>query len=188
MCSAITKELLNHIGEDKLVRILNENPSARGVLLGYSAEYELMDYLEKLPGVLSIKKIPDSHKQKGDIAIVLEDGLQYFIEVKVFHARSIRVDKKDGSVRGRVSVKSSDSKIIEGTTSRTTSMFHGQFDILAIAYWDTENNLCKFWFMKEKHIPFSPSVPDRMASSFNVNTKTSKFLHDNIFQAIFEIS
>lgn len=67
---------------EQLTAILGENPSLRGMLQGYVAEWKLRDYLLSLPDVTAIRK-PDDHdrQEKGDLYVTYR-GRLYRLEVK----------------------------------------------------------------------------------------------------------
>lgn len=186
MYPKVTEELLDYFGMETIVKVLNENPSAKGNFYGYMAEEFLRRELQTLNGVISVTKIPDQHVRKGDLVIVFDDGTEYTIEVKMIRSQGMKYDYVHGGIQGTVSVKSSDAKIIPGTEKRTCSLSYGSFDILAVAYLEDEK--WKFRFMRESRIPPSPEFPGRMTTSFVLNTQNTLFLYPSVFNAIFDIS
>ncbi|HEU5121690.1 MAG TPA: hypothetical protein VFT59_02500, partial [Candidatus Saccharimonadales bacterium] len=56
----------------ELTQLINENPSLRGIMLGYVAEYKLKKLLETHPGISESRKYDDHDRtQKSDRVIIL---------------------------------------------------------------------------------------------------------------------
>lgn len=124
-----------HITPEQLTGILAENPSLRGMLQGYVAEWKLRDYLLSLPGVTAIRK-PDDHdrKEKGDLYLTYHERL-YRLEVKSLQTATVRWDAAANQWRGKAQVDASDRRLIrlsDGSTLQTTLLLRGEFDILAV--------------------------------------------------------
>lgn len=184
MYPPVTKELMAYFGEETLIKVMNENPSCRGVMFGYVAEAKLKEQLDTIPEIRSVTKIPDHSPVKGDFLVVFEDDSSCTIEVKMIRSANFECDPVNGGIGGKVGVKSSDAKLLPGTNTRTSTMKYGAFDILAVAFM--EGGIWKFRFMKEKWIPSSPNYPGRMATSFAVHTEDSPFLYPDLSSAIFD--
>lgn len=123
------------IAEQELTAIIDENPSLRGFMLGYVAEYKLRSLLSSSELVESLIK-PDDHDRrmgsKGDIIIIYR-GHRFSIEVKSLQTNSIQVDT-NGVYHGMVQVDASDSREVtlpNGKTIKTTCLLVGEFDVVA---------------------------------------------------------
>lgn len=138
-----------------LTNIVNENPSLRGMLLGYVAEYKLQEILLSEDGIEYIGK-PDDHDRtsKGD-HIIEYRGQRFVIESKSLQSRMV---EKDGDVwRGRAQVDASDRRSIvleDGTQIETTLLMVGEFDILAVNCFAFEQEW-NFVFGRNRDLPRS---------------------------------
>lgn len=138
-----------------LTNIVNENPSLRGMLLGYVAEYKLQEILLSEDGIEYIGK-PDDHDRtsKGD-HIIEYRGQRFVIESKSLQSRMV---EKDGDVwRGRAQVDASDRRSIvleDGTQIETTLLMVGEFDILAVNCFAFEQEW-NFAFGRNSDLPRS---------------------------------
>ncbi len=122
---------------EELTAIVDENPSLRGFMLGYVAEYKAHNFLEKLPTVSGLRK-PDDHDRRGgsknDI-IAIYKGREFSFKVKSLQTNSIEYNPESGTYKGRVQVDASDRRPVtfpDGTELQTTCLLVGQFDILVL--------------------------------------------------------
>lgn len=145
------------ITPEQLTDILAENPSLRGMLQGYVAEWKLRDYLLSLPGVSTIRK-PDDHnrQEKGDLYLTYQERLLR-LEVKSLQTATVRWDAAANQWHGKAQVDASDRRLVrlpDGTTLQTTLLLRGEFDILAVncfaftQQWD-------FLFARNEDLPSS---------------------------------
>ena len=138
-----------------LTNIVNENPSLRGMLLGYVAEYKLQEILLSEDSIEYIGK-PDDHDRtsKGD-HIIEYRGQRFVIESKSLQSRMV---EKDGDIwRGRAQVDASDRRSIvleDGTQIETTLLMVGEFDILAVNCFAFEQEW-NFVFGRNSDLPRS---------------------------------
>ncbi len=118
---------------EELTQIIDENPSLRGFMSGYVAEFQLRKKLKKTKGISNIKKYDDHDRtKKNDISFVFEE-CEFTIEVKSLQTNSIR--QKDGLPVATFQCDASDSRIVElpsGDKVKTTCLLVGEFDILAV--------------------------------------------------------
>ncbi len=121
---------------EELTIIVDENPSLRGFMLGYIAEYKLRALLMASQGVTNLEK-PDDHargKGKKNDLILTYKGRDFSFEVKSLQTNSIKI-LEDGTLFGKSQVDASDSREVtlpNGETLKTTCLVAGEFDILAI--------------------------------------------------------
>ncbi len=145
------------ITPEQLTAILTENPSLRGMLQGYVAEWKLREYLLSLQGISDIRK-PDDHdrKEKGDLYLTYQERL-YRLEVKSLQTATVRWIETENRWVGKAQVDASDKRsvrLLDGSTFQTTLLLRGEFDILAVncyaftRRWD-------FLFARNEDLPFS---------------------------------
>ena len=156
---------------EALTNIVNENPSLRGMLLGYVAEYKLQEMLLALEEVKYIGK-PDDHDRtsKGDHIIEYESK-RFAIESKSLQSRMV---ERDGDIwRGKAQVDASDRRPVvlsDGTQIETTLMLVGEFDVLAVNCFAFEQEW-NFVFAKNSDLPrssyrrYSPQVRNQLIAS-----------------------
>lgn len=171
--------LLANTPNEILRSVLNNNPSARGLLQGYIAEEFLMAKLRQTVGVSDVAKIPDRHEKKGDISLQYK-GREITIEVK--SARNPRPTPLEGGFYSDVTVKKSDrSASPDGVI--TSCLEPGQFDILAISTY----SLCGEWgyyFIASSNLPRSDKFPGKLKSNLTINVKTTPFLYEDISKVL----
>ena len=121
------------ITESELTELIDENPSLRGILLGYVAEHKFRDLVEAHPKVASSRKHDDHDRNRKSDRIVAYQGEEFSIEVKSLQTKTV---KQDGQVwRGKAQVDGSDKRPVrfaDGSELNTTLLHRGDFDILAV--------------------------------------------------------
>lgn len=137
MNKSMNKSILQRwqLTENELTAIVDENPSLRGFILGYIAEYKLRSFLRSNSLVEDLRK-PDDHDRseasQADL-IVNYRGYSFKIEVKSLQTNSIK-RSEDGIYSGKVQVDASDNRRVilpNGDTLTTTCLLAGEFDLLA---------------------------------------------------------
>jgi hypothetical protein len=130
------KSLLEHwqITEQELTTIVLANPSLRGFMLGYIAEYKLRNWLAH-DNRLQILDKPDDHdrKRKNDFSVLYQNRAFSF-EVKSLQTHSIQ-PLAENHYTGKAQVDASDRRPVplpNGETLTTTCLVVGEFDILAL--------------------------------------------------------
>ncbi len=143
---------------EELTGVVDENPSLRGMLVGYLAEIKLRSvWFTGREGVTHMVKHDDhDRRKKGDLWITY-NGADFVIEVKGLQKNSIR--RKDGRHRGIVQCDASDRRpvtLADGSTLETTCLLVGEFDVLAacLFYFD---NIWRYIFAKNADLPRSKS-------------------------------
>lgn len=118
--------------EQELTEIIRQNPSMRGLMLGYIAEYKLRKMHFAGPPYENVHKADDHDRsRKGDL-IVTYKGKDFTIECKSLQTNSIKTTENgyigkyqcDASDRRKIKVG---SKMVE-----TTCLLVGEFDIIAV--------------------------------------------------------
>ena len=141
---------------EELTRVVDQNPSLRGMIFGYLAELKLENLLQQQhEGLLRILK-PDDHDRtkKGD-SVVLYKGRRFVFESKSLQTNS--VGKTDRGWQGSAQVDASDRREVtlpDGTQLSTTCLLQGEFDILAVNVFAFEEKW-RFVFAKNSDLPRS---------------------------------
>jgi hypothetical protein len=146
------------ISEAELTTIIDTNPSLRGMMIGYLAEFKLQRLLsEAVPQSKSIK--PDDHDRnsgsKNDLVLEVNQR-KFTFEVKSLQSNSIK-QLADGTLVGTVQVDASDRRTVtlsDGTALETTCLLAGEFDILAINLYAFTNQWT-FAFILNRDLPRS---------------------------------
>lgn len=117
-----------------LTSLIDENPSLRGMLFGYVAEFKFSQiWLTHKEVSYAVK--PDDHnrKRKGD-RVILYKGGEFSIEIKSLQTSMIQ-RMPNGGFFGKAQCDGSDRRIVrfkDGTELNTTCLLCGEFDMLAI--------------------------------------------------------
>lgn len=144
------------ITEEELTELVEQNPSLRGIMLGYVAEKKFHDEFLEHPEI-SEKGKDDDHnrKKKGDRRIVYK-GKSLIIEVKSVQTATVKMLGED-KWSGKSQVDGSDRRIIkfpDGTDLNTTLLLRGEFDLLAVNCF-AFGEKWRFAFAKNKDLPTS---------------------------------
>lgn len=143
------------ITPENLTKIVDENPSLRGMLFGYVAEFKLTQYLDNLQHVSHSVKYDDHDRTKKGDRVVIYKGHKIIIESKSIQTNTI-VREKNRCV-AKAQVDASDRRLItlpDGSTLNTTLLLAGQFDVLAVNIYAFENQW-RFVFAKNDELPRS---------------------------------
>lgn len=151
-----------NISRDELNQLLDENPSLRGMVLGYVAELKLAQRIDRIPGMTRSIKYDDHDRTKKSDRLITYHGHDFHIEVKSLQTNSIQYiepttpgDK--GYHKGTTQVDASDSRIVtfpNGETLKTTCLLVGDFDVLAVNIFAFMNEW-QFLFAKNSDLPRS---------------------------------
>jgi hypothetical protein len=131
----IKSSFINKIGltQEGLEKLIEKNPSLRGLLLGYMAEDKFEEMWLKRPEITECYK-NDDHDRKGKGDRVIEyKGRRFVIEVKSLQTNTI-MQTSDGFI-GKSQVDASDRRVItlpDGSKVNTTCLQVGEFDVLAV--------------------------------------------------------
>lgn len=140
----------------ELTSLVENNPSLRGILLGYVAEKKFQDMFLGHAGILRIGKADDHDRsKKGDRHIVYK-GVDIVIEVKSLQTNTIR--RLDGGTwYGKTQVDASDKRPVHlpnGKVLSTTCLVTGEFDLLAVNLFAFEEKW-RFIFARNDDLPRS---------------------------------
>jgi len=139
---------------EKFTKLVDENPSLRGVTLGYVAEMKFHEMFLSHPDVNSIRKDADhNRKRKGDRTFSYK-GQEFIVEVKSLQTATAK-QKPDGTYVGKSQVDASDKREVtfkDDTKLATTCLLRGEFDILAVNCYAFGNEW-KFAFARNDKLP-----------------------------------
>ena len=145
------------INAEQLTKMLDANPSLRGMLLGYTAEVKLKEIITAFPEVSYITKFDDhNRKKKGDLYVVYH-GKAFSIESKSIQSSMINFDDDKNEWFGKAQVDASDRRYVtlpNGEKLNTTLLLRNEFDVLAVNCYAFQNEW-KFIFAKNRDLPNS---------------------------------
>lgn len=143
------------ISPNELTILVDQNPSLRGILLGYVAEMKFQEIWLNHKDIKFIIKHDDHAREKKGDRVVNYRGQDIIIEVKSLQTNSI---KREGEFwRGKTQVDASDRRKVtlnDGSNIETTCLRVGEFDLLAVNLFAFENEW-RFVFAKNKDLPRS---------------------------------
>lgn len=140
--------------EQELTEIIQQNPSMRGLMLGYIAEYKLRKMHFDGPPYENIHKADDHDRsRKGDL-IVTYKGKNFTIECKSLQTNSIKTT--EAGYIGKYQCDASDRRKIKvgSKTVETTCLLVGEFDIIAVNLFSFEEKW-RFAFALNDDLPRS---------------------------------
>ena len=122
--------------EIDFTKLILDNPSMRGLVLGYAAEFMFCrKYLDARTDIMSVKDDDHDRKKKGDRRLWYQEK-ELIIEVKSIQTNSVRLLQENPRLlRGGTQVDASDRRRVDfsdGTSLDTTCLLVGEFDILAV--------------------------------------------------------
>jgi hypothetical protein len=121
------------LSAEELTEIIDANPSLRGFVLGYAAEFKVRKMFLADKQFSNVRKYDDHDRQKkGDIAFEYKD-VEIRVEVKSLQTNSIK--KKDGLLKATFQCDASDRRTVTLGTGRkveTTCLVVDEFDLLAV--------------------------------------------------------
>lgn len=141
------------ITANELAEIVAENPSMRGLMFGFVAEYKLKKEWLLRPGITNIVR-PRSHdrKQKCDFTFDYR-GISVRLEVKCLDTPKVRLN--EGVYRGTFQCNASDTtKVLlpNGRSVTTNCLIVGGFDVLAVCLF-AFGKTWRFAFARNKDLP-----------------------------------
>ena len=146
-----------HLTADELTQIVDLNPSLRGFMLGYVAEFQVRKLLLDDPRTSNIHKYDDhdrTHGKKNDLSVTYK-GYEFTIEVKSLQTKSAKPNG-DGYI-GNFQCDASDSRTVllpNGEKIKTTCLEVGGFDIVAVNLFAFRNQW-QFGYALNRDLPRS---------------------------------
>ena len=145
------------ISSQQFTELLEENPSLRGMLLGYVAELKLKEIVTSIPNVSYTVKFDDhNRKKKGDLYIIYRNKA-FDLESKSLQSSMSKWDEQKKRWKGKAQVDGSDRRTItlpDGSAIDTTLLLRGEFDILAVNCYAFESKW-RFVFARNRDLPSS---------------------------------
>ncbi len=142
------------ITDRDLTELVDQNPSLRGILLGYVAEKKFHDTYLSHPAVTETDKDDDHDRtRKGDRRIAYK-GTSVIIEVKSLQTNLVKNLGND-CWSGKSQVDASDSREVpfpDGSRLKTTCLLRGEFDLLAVNCF-AFGNKWRFAFALNSELP-----------------------------------
>lgn len=175
-----TMSMLSEFTLDDLQLLSDMNPKFRGYLHGYLSELKLMRYLEKIPGISSVKKIPDNDSRKGDFEIIYE-GMVKTIECKGMIQSSIKEDHMNESWVGEVNLKTTSKRklTLNSVELDSHALPKGEFDILAVGCYAVTGEW-DFLFIETKYLLEAPHTPGLIKHHIKVEPFQTAGLTSNL--------
>jgi len=118
----------------ELTSLIDQNPSLRGILLGYVAEKKFHDKFLDNKDITEASKDDDHDRMRKGDRRILYKGESFIIEVKSLQSNLVKKLGKD-KWSGKTQVDASDSRFVtfsDGSKLKTTCLRRGQFDLLAV--------------------------------------------------------
>lgn len=179
--STLIREVVRSCSQENLEELLLENPNLYGYLQGYLAEMHLAAQLRLLPGITSVKKIPDHSQRRGDLSILF-NGREITLELKSL--KTSTVEKTSFGWKGSVGCKNTDNREVEveGKGFKCCNLEPEGFDILAICTLAATGSWT-FKFMRNSDIPRSKIHPSLLSTVIPVKSNDT-YLKDTILELI----
>lgn len=115
---------------------MENNPSMRGVVIGYLAELKLREFFQKDPRVSRLFKYDDHDRRKKSDLVIEYKGREISFESKSLQTNTVRdVDSPSVQKIAKFQCDASDCRDItlpDGQIIKTTLLKYGDFDILAV--------------------------------------------------------
>ncbi len=140
---------------EELTELVENNPSLRGMILGYLAELKLEKFWLSGDDVSEVTKHDDHDRQKKGDRVIRYKGREFIFESKSL--QSAKIEKTEEGWMGKAQVDASDRReIVLPDKSRvtTTCLQKGEFDILAVNVFAFEEKW-RFVFAKNSDLPTS---------------------------------
>ena len=79
-----------NITPDEFTSLVRENPSLRGIMLGYVAELQFRKLVERHPRISETKKYDDHDRTRKSDRVIVYKKSEFSIEVKSLQTNSIK--------------------------------------------------------------------------------------------------
>lgn len=144
------------ITEQEFTDLIDQNPSLRGMNLGYIAEKKFHDQFLNHHDITESSKDDDHDRsRKGDRRIVYK-GHEFIVEVKSLQTNMCKNLGND-AWEGKSQVDGSDRRVVkfaDGSELNTTLLLRGEFDLLAVNCF-AFGEKWRFTFVKNSDLPTS---------------------------------
>lgn len=140
---------------EELTELVENNPSLRGMILGYLAELKLEKLWLSGDDVSEVTKHDDHDRKKKGDRVIRYKGQEVIFESKSL--QSAMIEKTEEGWIGKAQVDASDRREIvlpDNSRITTTCLQKGEFDILAVNVFAFEEKW-RFVFAKNSDLPTS---------------------------------
>lgn len=140
---------------EELTELVENNPSLRGMILGYLAELKLEKLWLSGDDVSEVTKHDDHDRKKKGDRVIRYKGQEVIFESKSL--QSAMIEKTEEGWIGKAQVDASDRREIvlpDNSRVTTTCLLKGEFDILAVNVFAFEEKW-RFVFAKNSDLPTS---------------------------------
>jgi len=140
---------------EELTKLVEDNPSLRGMILGYLAELKLEKLWLSGDNVSEVTKHDDHDRKKKGDRVIRYKGQEFIFESKSL--QSATIEKTQEGWKGKAQVDASDRREIvlpDNSRVTTTCLRKGEFDILAVNVFAFEEKW-RFVFAKNSDLPMS---------------------------------
>lgn len=140
---------------EDLTQLVDANPSMRGLMLGYVAEYKLRRMYFEDPRITALVKDDDhNRKGKGDLRFNYR-GRSFRVECKSLQSNLVR--KNADGYDAVYQCDASDSRVVrfsDGSEVKTTCLLAGEFEMVAVNLFALEEEW-RFAFALNRDLPRS---------------------------------
>lgn len=140
---------------EELTKLVEDNPSLRGMILGYLAELKLEKLWLSGDNISEVIKHADHDRKKKGDRVIRYKGQEFIFESKSL--QSATIEKTQEGWKGKAQVDASDRREIvlpDNSRVTTTCLRKGEFDILAVNVFAFEEKW-RFVFAKNSDLPMS---------------------------------
>ncbi len=140
---------------EELTKLVEDNPSLRGMILGYLAELKLEKLWLSGDSVSEVIKHDDHNKKKKGDRVIRYKGQEFIFESKSL--QSAMIEKTQEGWKGKAQVDASDRREVvlpDNSRVTTTCLLKGEFDILAVNVF-AFGEKWRFVFAKNSDLPTS---------------------------------
>ena len=140
---------------EELTKLVEDNPSLRGMILGYLAELKLEKLWLSGDNVSEVIKHDDHDRKKKGDRVIRYKGQEFIFESKSL--QSATIENTQEGWKGKAQVDASDRREIvlpDNSRVTTTCLRKGEFDILAVNVFAFEEKW-RFVFAKNSDLPMS---------------------------------
>ena len=141
----------------QLTQLIDDNPSLRGMVLGYLAELKLEEIWLSDPRISGVFKHDDHDRRGAGDRVAVYREWQFVFESKSLQTATVKRTLEGWT--GKAQVDASDRRTVtlpDGNTVETTLLLRGDFDILAVNLFAFENQW-RFIFARNSDLPASRS-------------------------------
>ena len=144
-----------NVTPEELTEVIDQNPSLRGMILGYLAELKLEKLWLSDQEISDVTKYDDHNRKKKGDRVIRYRNHEFIFESKSLQTSTIK--KTEEGWVGKAQVDASDRRdvVLPDSSSVTTAcLLKGEFDVLAVNVFAFEDTW-RFVFVKNSDLPTS---------------------------------